>query len=174
MPHLHMSFQAGDDMILKRMKRRHRRADAVETVARLKAKRPDIAIGADLIAGFPTESEAMHLNSLQLIEDCDIVMAHVFPFSPKRGTPAARMPQLEPELVRARARRLREAAARRKADWLRRQIGSRRQVLVEREDGLGHAENFAPVRVLGRAPIGGIVEVGITGVEGEQLLGVIE
>jgi len=116
----------------------------------------------------------MHLNSLRLIEDCDIVMAHVFPFSPKRGTPAARMPQLEPELVRARARRLREAAARRKADWLRRQIGSRRQVLVEREDGLGHAENFAPVRVLGRAPIGGIVEVGITGVEGEQLLGVIE
>jgi threonylcarbamoyladenosine tRNA methylthiotransferase MtaB len=174
MPHLHMSFQAGDDMVLKRMKRRHRRADAVETVARLKAKRPDIAIGADLIAGFPTESEAMHLNSLQLIEDCDIVMAHVFPFSPKRGTPAARMPQLEPELVRARARRLREAAARRKADWLRRQIGSRRQVLVEREDGLGHAENFAPVRVLGRAPIGGIVEVGITGVEGEQLIGVIE
>jgi threonylcarbamoyladenosine tRNA methylthiotransferase MtaB len=174
MPHLHMSFQAGDDMILKRMKRRHRRADAVATVARLKEKRPDIAIGADLIAGFPTETEAMHLNSLRLIDDCDIVMAHIFPFSPKRGTPAARMPQLEPELVRARARRLRETAARRKADWLRRQVGNRRQVLVEREDGLGHAENFAPVRVAGGARVGGIVEAEITGVEDGILIGATE
>ena len=92
MPHLHMSFQAGDDMVLKRMKRRHSRADAVETVARLKAKRPDIAIGADLIAGFPTESDEMAENSLRLVDECDIVMGHIFPFSPKNGTPAARMP----------------------------------------------------------------------------------
>ena len=174
MPHLHMSFQAGDDLILKRMKRRHRRADAVATVARLKERRPDIAIGADLIAGFPTETEAMHLNSLRLIDDCDIVMAHIFPFSPKRGTPAARMPQLEPELVRARARRLREAAARRKADWLRRQVGTRRQVLVEREDGLGHAENFAPVRVARGARVGGIVDAEIAGVEDGILIGATE
>src|SRR3546814_8279135 len=94
MPHLHMSFQAGDDMILKRMKRRHNRANAIETEARLKARRPDIAIGADLIAGFPTETEEMAENSLRLIDECDIVMGHIFPYSPKRGTPAARMPQV--------------------------------------------------------------------------------
>jgi len=151
MPHLHMSFQAGDDMILKRMKRRHSRADAVETVARLKAKRPDIAIGADLIAGFPTESEEMAENSLRLIDDCDIVMGHVFPFSPKRGTPAARMPQIPPFIAKARARRLRDASARRKAAWLQSLVGTRQKVLVEGEDGSGHAENFAPVRIT-RAP----------------------
>src|SRR5690606_28533024 len=100
MPHLHMSFQAGDDMVLKRMKRRHSRAQAIETVARLKAARPEIAIGADLIAGFPTESDAMHENSVRLIEECDVVFAHVFPFSPKRGTPAARMPQVAPAVVK--------------------------------------------------------------------------
>jgi threonylcarbamoyladenosine tRNA methylthiotransferase MtaB len=152
MPHLHMSFQAGDDMILKRMKRRHSRADAVETVARLKAKRPDIAIGADLIAGFPTESEEMAENSLRLIDDCDIVMGHVFPFSPKRGTPAARMPQIPPSIAKARARRLRDASARRKAAWLQSLVGTRQKVLVEGGDGTGHAENFAPVRVI-HAPV---------------------
>ena len=144
MPHLHMSFQAGDDMILKRMKRRHSRAQAIETVARLKARRPEIAIGADLIAGFPTETEAMHANSLRLIEECDIVMGHVFPYSPKRGTPAARMPQVPPAVVKERARRLREATARRRAAWLEALIGTTQKVLVER-DGFGHAENFAPV-----------------------------
>jgi len=146
MPHLHMSFQAGDDMVLKRMKRRHSRRDAVETVARLKAKRPGIAIGADLIAGFPTETEKMHDNSLRLIEECDIVMGHIFPFSPKRGTPAALMPQMAPAVVKERARRLREACAARKARWLKGLVGTRQQVLVER-DGFGHAENFAPVRL---------------------------
>src|SRR5690606_29385950 len=113
MPHLHMSFQSGDDMILKRMKRRHNRAQAIDTVARLKAARPAIAIGADLIAGFPTETDAMHENSLRLIDECDIVMGHIFPFSPRRGTPAARMPQVPPPVVKARARALREACARR-------------------------------------------------------------
>src|SRR6185295_11505073 len=114
MPHLHMSFQAGDDMVLKRMKRRHGRADAIETVARLKAKRPGIAIGADLIAGFPTESDQMAENSLRLVDECDIVMGHIFPFSPKRGTPAARMPLMPARIVKERARRLREATARRR------------------------------------------------------------
>jgi threonylcarbamoyladenosine tRNA methylthiotransferase MtaB len=147
MPHLHMSLQSGDDMVLKRMKRRHSRAQAVETVARLKAKRPELAVGADLIAGFPTETDAMHENSLRLIDDCDIVMAHIFPYSPKQGTPAARMPQVPAAAVKERARRLREAAARRRAAWLETMVGTRQSVLVER-GGLGHAENFAPVRIL--------------------------
>jgi len=146
MPHLHMSFQSGDDMVLKRMKRRHSRQHAIETVTRLKAKRPEIAIGADLIAGFPTETEAMHEYSLRLIEQCGIVMGHIFPFSPKRGTPAALMPQVAPKVVKARARRLREACAREKASWLESLVGTRQRVLVEK-DGVGHAENFAPARV---------------------------
>ncbi|HKR24424.1 MAG TPA: tRNA (N(6)-L-threonylcarbamoyladenosine(37)-C(2))-methylthiotransferase MtaB [Allosphingosinicella sp.] len=146
MPHLHMSFQAGDDMILKRMKRRHSRADAIRTVARLKAKRPEIAIGADLIAGFPTESDDMAENSLRLVEECDVVMGHIFPFSPKRGTPAALMPQLPPAIVKQRARRLRDACAARRTAWLDGLIGTRQRVLVEK-DGFGHAENFAPVRL---------------------------
>jgi threonylcarbamoyladenosine tRNA methylthiotransferase MtaB len=146
MPHLHMSFQAGDDMILKRMKRRHSRADAIETVARLKAKRPEIAIGADLIAGFPTETDEMAENTLRLVDECDIVMGHIFPFSPKRGTPAALMPQVPPPIAKLRARRLREACAARKAAWLADMVGTRQRVLVER-DGLGHAENFAPVQI---------------------------
>ena len=171
MPHLHMSFQAGDDMILKRMKRRHLRADAVRTVARLKAKRPEITIGADLIAGFPTETEAMHENSLRLIDECDIVLAHIFPFSAKKGTPAARMPRVEPERVKMRARRLREASARRRRDWLDGLVGTRQKVLVERADGSGHAENFAPVRVPGAA-VGTIVESTISAVDGDHLIGV--
>lgn len=169
MPHLHMSFQAGDDMILKRMKRRHSRAQAIETVARLKAARPGIAIGADLIAGFPTETEAMHENSLRLIDECDIVMAHVFPYSPKRGTPAARMPQLPPSTVKRRAGALRAASARRRRRWLEAMVGTRQRVLVERQ-GRGHAENFAPVQpTAGEA--GQIVEVSITGLENDMLIG---
>lgn len=169
MPHLHMSFQAGDDMILKRMKRRHSRAQAIETVARLKAARPGIAIGADLIAGFPTETEAMHENSLRLIDECDIVMAHVFPYSPKRGTPAARMPQLPPSTVKRRAGALRAASARRRRRWLEAMVGTRQRVLVERQ-GRGHAENFAPVQpTAGEA--GQIVEVSITALENDVLIG---
>jgi len=170
MPHLHMSFQSGDDMVLKRMKRRHGRADAVETVARLKAKRPEIAIGADLIAGFPTETDAMHENSLRLIEDCDIVMAHVFPYSPKRGTPAARMPQVPPAVVKERARRLRDASARRRKAWLEGLVGTTQNVLVERENGLGHAENFAPVRVAGE--VGRVRQATVVAVDGDALVGV--
>ena len=169
MPHLHMSYQAGDDMILKRMKRRHSRLQAVETVARLKSKRPGIAIGADLIAGFPTETDEMAENSLKLIEDCDIVMGHIFPYSPKRGTPAARMPLVPAPAVKERARRLREATARRKALWLQEMLGTRQRVLVER-GGTGHSENFAPVRVKGHE-VGKVVEVTITGKEGGMLIG---
>jgi threonylcarbamoyladenosine tRNA methylthiotransferase MtaB len=171
MPHLHMSFQAGDDMVLKRMKRRHCRQDAVETVARLKEKRPEIAIGADLIAGFPTETEAMHENSLRLVADCDIVMGHIFPFSPKRGTPAARMPQVPPPIVKERARRLREACAARKATWLAALVGTRQQVLVEKA-GFGHAENFAPVQLRhSGASAGDVVAVEIAAVENSTLIG---
>jgi threonylcarbamoyladenosine tRNA methylthiotransferase MtaB len=175
MPHLHMSFQAGDDLILKRMKRRHSRRDAIETVARLKARRPEIAIGADLIAGFPTETEAMHENSLRLVDECDIVMGHIFPYSPKRGTPAARMPQVPAPAVKERARRLREACGQRRMAWLRRMVGTRQRLLVEK-DGRGHAENFAAVRLARARPTapeadGEIVEVVIAGVENDTLVG---
>ncbi|THD35745.1 MAG: tRNA (N(6)-L-threonylcarbamoyladenosine(37)-C(2))-methylthiotransferase MtaB [Sphingomonas sp.] len=159
MPHLHLSLQAGDDMILKRMKRRHTRADAVRLVERLKAARPEIAIGADLIAGFPTEDEAMAANSHALIEDCAIVHAHIFPYSPRAGTPAARMPQVAPELRRERAARLREAAARRKAAWMASLAGTTQHVLVEAPGNRGHAANFADIRLDRPHPIGDIVAV---------------
>ena len=148
LPHFHLSLQAGDDMILKRMKRRHSRADAVATVERIKNLRPDATVGADLIAGFPTESEEMALNSLKLLDDCDIVAAHVFPFSPRPNTPAARMPQLSRELVKTRAARLRGAAANRRARWLDSLVGTEQPVLIE-NSGKGHADNFAPVAIKG-------------------------
>jgi threonylcarbamoyladenosine tRNA methylthiotransferase MtaB len=147
MPHLHLSLQSGDDMILKRMKRRHSRVEAVALVARIKAKRPEIAIGADIIAGFPTETDAMFANSLALLDDCDIVMGHIFPYSPRDGTPAARMPQVERPIVKARAEMLRSAAAGRKAAWLGAMVGSTQQMLVELDGQTGHIENFASVRL---------------------------
>jgi threonylcarbamoyladenosine tRNA methylthiotransferase MtaB len=171
MPHLHLSLQAGDDLILKRMRRRHNRAQAVEIVQRLKAARPALAIGADLIAGFPTEDEAMAANTLALIDDCDIALAHVFPYSPRPGTPAARMPQVPLAAIKARAERLRAAAARRKQVWLDGLIGSRQRVLIER-NGRGHAENFAEVEIAGPATIGRTIEVSITGRRDERLLAV--
>jgi len=170
MPHFHLSLQAGDDLILKRMKRRHSRADAVRTVERIKAARADSTIGADLIAGFPTESEEMALNSLRLLDDCDIVAAHVFPFSPRPNTPAARMPQLPPELVRARAARLREAASERRSRWLDGLVGSNQTVLIE-GDGKGHGDSFAPVAVAGAAR-GEVGEARITGRDADHLVGV--
>jgi threonylcarbamoyladenosine tRNA methylthiotransferase MtaB len=148
MPHFHLSLQAGDDLILKRMKRRHSRGQAVRTVERIKAARSDATIGADLIAGFPTETEEMALNSLNLLDDCDIVAAHIFPFSPRPDTPAVRMPQVAPEVVKARAARLRQAAAGRRMRWLEHQIGSVQPALVE-GDGKGHTDSFAPVAVEG-------------------------
>ena len=145
MPHLHLSLQAGDDMILKRMKRRHSRDDAIRFVERVKARRPEIAIGADLIAGFPTETEAMHENSLRLIDECDIVFAHVFPYSARAGTPAARMPQVPMPVGKARAKALRGAAAARRDAWYDGLIGSVETVLVEGDGTSGHTDSFAPV-----------------------------
>lgn len=147
MPHVHLSLQAGDDLILKRMKRRHLRAEAIATVERLKARR-DIAVGADLIAGFPTENEAAFANTLALIDDCDIVHAHVFPYSPRAGTPAARMPQVSPVVARARAAQLRDAADRRRRSWLGSLVGTTQRIVVEKPGDRGHAENFAEIRLV--------------------------
>lgn len=170
MPHAHLSFQAGDDMVLKRMRRRHSRADAVRLVERLKNARPDIAIGADLIAGFPTEDDAMAANTLALIDDCAIVHAHVFPYSPRARTPAARMPQVSPPIAKARAQALRDAAGRRHRAWLAEQVGSVTDILVERPGTRGHSPGFADVR-LPPCPPGHIVTARLTHIEGDQLIG---
>ena len=172
LPHFHLSLQAGDDLILKRMKRRHSRAQAVETVARLKAARADVTIGADLIAGFPTESEEAALNSLRLLDDCAIVAAHIFPFSPRPNTPAARMPQLERELVKARAARLRQAAEERRSRWLDSLVGTRQTVLIENSEK-GHSDGFAPVRIDGSRR-GDLGTARITGRDQETLIGIFE
>ncbi len=169
MPHLHLSLQAGDDMILKRMKRRHSRADAVRFVESVKAARPDIAIGADIIAGFPTETDAMFENSLKLVDECDIVFGHIFPYSARKGTPAARMPQLPMPVRKERAARLRAACATRHDHWLDAQIGDMADVLVERDDGLGHGANFAPVRVPG-GTAGQLLRTRIIGRAGDILV----
>ena len=170
LPHFHLSLQVGDDLILKRMKRRHSRADAVRTVERIKAARSDATIGADLIAGFPTETEKMALNSLKLLDDCDIIAAHIFPFSPRPNTPASRMPQVERELVKARAARLREAASVRRTHWLDNLVGTRLRVLFE-SDGKGHSNNFAPVSVEG-AERGQVLDVRIVRRDSDGLAGI--
>ncbi|MEN9718060.1 MAG: hypothetical protein RIQ99_938, partial [Pseudomonadota bacterium] len=146
MPHVHLSLQHGDDLILKRMKRRHCRSDAVALVERLKARRPEIAIGADLIAGFPTEDDAAHAANRSIITELEIVHGHVFPYSARAGTPAARMPQVASATIRQRAAELRDAVAARRAIWLAKQLGQPHAVLAER-DGTGHAPNFARVRL---------------------------
>jgi threonylcarbamoyladenosine tRNA methylthiotransferase MtaB len=170
MPHLHLSLQAGDDMILKRMKRRHSRADAIAIVERLKAARPGISIGADIIAGFPTEDEAMFENSLALIDECDIVHGHIFPYSPRAGTPAARMPQVDRATIKTRAARLRDACVARRNAWLRSLIGTTQSVLVERSGLAGHAENFAPVRFTTVQSPSSIVPATITALENGALI----
>ena len=170
MPHFHLSLQAGDDLILKRMKRRHSRADAVRTVERIKAARAEATIGADLIAGFPTEIEEMALNSLKLLDDCEIVAAHIFPFSPRSNTPAARMPQLHRDVVKRRAARLREAAAQRRSRWLDALIGTAQQVLIEGPCN-GHSDHFAPI-VVNDAARGQAGTVTITGRHGDHLTAV--
>jgi threonylcarbamoyladenosine tRNA methylthiotransferase MtaB len=147
MPHIHLSLQAGDNMILKRMKRRHNRELAIELVARMKARRPEIAIGADIIAGFPTETDTMFANSLDLVRQCQIVHGHIFPYSPKKGTPAARMPQVAPQLVKGRAKALRDAVANERANWLQWLVGSKQKIAVEQGGCSGHAENFAYVKL---------------------------
>jgi threonylcarbamoyladenosine tRNA methylthiotransferase MtaB len=169
MPHVHLSLQAGDDMVLTRMKRRHRRADAVALVARLKAARPEIAIGADLIAGFPTEDEDMFANSLALIDDCDIVFGHIFPYSARAGTAAARMPQVDRAVARERAATLREANMQRRHAWLDAQVGRTAAMLVERDGVTGHAENFAALTLTVPAAAGTIIPVRIGARESDRL-----
>jgi threonylcarbamoyladenosine tRNA methylthiotransferase MtaB len=146
MPHLHLSLQAGSDMILKRMKRRHSRADALSVIARARALRPGLAIGADLIAGFPTEDETLFAETLSMVEEADIQFLHVFPYSERPGTPAARMPAVAKPLRRERAARLREAGRAAAARFYDTQIGREASVLAETETG-GHTEHFAPVRI---------------------------
>ncbi len=164
MPHLHLSLQHGDDLILKRMKRRHSRADALDLVARLKSARPDIAVGADLIAGFPTESDAHHAGNLSIISELDIVHGHIFPYSPRPGTPAARMPQVDRALVKTRAAELRTAVAARRAAWLNGFVGETLTVLAER-DGTGYAPSYARVALPEGTPAGQLVDVAVTGVD---------
>ena len=169
-PYLHLSLQAGDDMILKRMKRRHSRADVVRLADRLRTVRPDIALGADIIAGFPTEDEAMHANSLALVEALPIPWLHVFPFSPREGTPAARMPQVDPALAKSRAKALREAGARARSAHLVSRIGSEDTALFE-ADGTGRLPDFSRVKVPTPPVAGTLSKVRLTGHDGEVLLG---
>ena len=156
MPHLHLSVQAGDALVLKRMKRRHTRDDVLDLCARLRALRPGIAFGADLIAGFPTETEAMFANTLELVEEADLTYLHVFPYSARKGTPAARMPQVAKERRKERAARLRAAGARALARYLAGRVGRTERVLVER-GGSGRTEAFAPFRIDGAPPPAGSV-----------------
>ena len=168
MPHLHLSLQHGDDMILKRMKRRHLRADAVRFTAHVRHLRPDVVFGADLIAGFPTESEAMFENALSVVDDCGLTHLHVFPFSPRPGTPAARMPQLDRALVRERAQCLRQKGDMALAAHLAAEQGATRRVLVER-GGRGRTEHFIATAIDAGTP-GAIVAARITGRTGSTLL----
>ena len=170
MPHLHLSLQAGDDMILKRMKRRHSRTDALRLIEAVRAVRPDTAFGADLIAGFPTETGAMFENTLSLVQEAGLSYLHVFPFSPRPGTPAARMPQLERAVVKSRAERLRGAGVEALARHLDRQVGRIVPALVERE-GLARAEDFTEIAFEGPADPGTIVALRITGHDGKRALG---
>ena len=173
-PYLHLSLQAGDDMILKRMKRRHLRDDAIALCDRLKAARPEIAFGADIIAGFPTETEAMFENSLRLVDECRLAYLHVFPYSPRPGTPAARMPQVEKAEIKARAARLRDKADAVLAAHLDGMVGRVEQALIEKP-GFARAGNFAGIRIpemqVPRA--GALVDIDVTGHDGRELQGVI-
>ena len=162
MPHLHLSLQAGDDMILKRMKRRHLRDDAIRFCEEARRLRPDMIFGADIIAGFPTETEAMFENSLKLVQDCDLTFLHVFPFSPRKGTPAARMPQLKGPEIRDRAARLRAAGDAALARHLVAQAGTRHRVLTE-TPRMGRTEQFTEVAFTADQPEGVILEAVVTG-----------
>ena len=170
MPHLHLSLQAGDDVILKRMKRRHLRDDAIAFCAQARHLRPDMVFGADIIAGFPTETEQMFENSLKLLDDCGLTFLHVFPFSPRKGTPAARMPQLRGPDIRDRAARLRAAGDARLSLHLAGQAGQTHSVLME-SPRMGRTEQFAEVVVESDQPEGRIILADITGTTGHQLAG---
>jgi threonylcarbamoyladenosine tRNA methylthiotransferase MtaB len=169
MPHLHLSLQAGDDLILKRMKRRHSRSDAIEFCNRLRRLRPDVVFGADIIAGFPTETEEMFRRSLDLIDECRLTQLHIFPFSPRPGTPAARMPQLDRAIVKTRAQRLRAKGETALRQHLDNEIGARRQVLTER-GGIGRTEQFIAVRLAAPVEPGTLLDLTMAGHDGRQLL----
>jgi threonylcarbamoyladenosine tRNA methylthiotransferase MtaB len=171
MPHLHLSLQSGDDLILKRMKRRHSRAEAVAVAARARALRPKVALGADLIAGFPTETEDGFRRSLDLVSECGLAFVHVFPYSPRPGTPAARMPQLPHPVVRERAARLRSAAEAALASELASRVGSETEVLVERP-GMGRAEFYAIVEFASPETPGTVRRMRIVGNGARSLTGV--
>jgi threonylcarbamoyladenosine tRNA methylthiotransferase MtaB len=170
MPHFHLSIQAGDDVILKRMKRRHLRQDVIDLAGRLRDRRPDLALGADLIAGFPTETEQMFERSLALIDEIGLSHLHVFPYSARPGTPAARMPQLPKAEVRQRAALLRAKGDAAMAAFLAGRVGRQAAVLVE-EDGFGHCAHYLPVRFATEAVPGTIVDVTISGVADGELTG---
>ncbi len=173
MPHLHLSVQAGDDMILKRMKRRHNRADILNFCQKARSLRPDIVFGADLIAGFPTESEEMFQNTLNLVHEAGLTWLHVFPYSARKGTPAARMPQVRGEIRKERARMLRQAGETQENIFLHAQIGMQANVLIEK-DHFGHSQHFAPViieNMTSALKIGSIVPVDISHVDGKNIVG---
>ncbi|WP_202391853.1 MiaB/RimO family radical SAM methylthiotransferase [Qipengyuania vulgaris] len=168
MPHIHLSLQHGHDLILKRMKRRHLRADAVELVEKLKSRRPEIAVGADLIAGFPTETEDHHTANLSIIRALAIVHGHIFPYSPRPGTPASRMPQVERQTIKRRAAELRAEVANMRADWLATLVDEPLEILAER-DGTGYSPQFARVALPIGTPRGSIVTVTPTTLEDNLL-----
>ena len=169
MPHLHLSLQSGDDLILKRMKRRHLRADTLGFVDKVRTLRPDIVFGADIIAGFPTETEEMFENSLRIVEEADLSYLHVFVYSARQGTPAARMPQVPKAVRKARAGRLRALGEQQYMKLCESRVGAAEMILVER-DGLGRTEQFVPIAVPGHGP-GELVPVHVTGVTPEGLMG---
>jgi threonylcarbamoyladenosine tRNA methylthiotransferase MtaB len=169
MPHLHLSLQHGDDLILKRMKRRHSRGDAIAFCEQVRRLRSDVALSADIIAGFPTESEDMFARSLDLVDECGLAQLHVFPFSPRPGTPAARMPQLDRAAIKERARRLREKGEGALRAHLAAEVGARKLVLTER-GGIGRTEQFTPVRLASPIAPGAILDLTIAGHDGRQLI----
>jgi len=169
MPHLHLSLQAGDNMILKRMKRRHSRDDAIAFCEDMRKARPDIVYGADIIAGFPTETDAMFENSLRLIEDCKLTWLHIFPYSARTGTPAAKMPQMDRGIIKERAARLRAAGDRRVNEYLMSQLGQTHNILIEKEN-MGRTEGFTEVSFVNPQPVGQIVQAQITGRSDTQLV----
>ncbi|EJM99841.1 tRNA (N(6)-L-threonylcarbamoyladenosine(37)-C(2))-methylthiotransferase MtaB [Phyllobacterium sp. YR531] len=168
MPHLHLSLQSGDNMILKRMKRRHSRENSIEFCATVRSIRPDIVFGADIIAGFPTETDEMFENSIRIVDECGLTNLHVFPFSPREGTPAARMPQMNRRIIKDRAARLRSAGDVAYENHLRSLVGTRQKILIE-HDGIGRTEGFTLVGVDAGAA-GTIIERNITGHDGDKLL----
>ncbi len=168
MPHLHLSLQSGDNMILKRMKRRHAREDSIAFCHDLKSRRKDMVFGADIIAGFPTETDEMFENSMKLVDECGLTFLHVFPYSPRPGTPAARMPMMEKDIIKRRAALLRAKGEQRLQQFLRAQIGSKQPVLVE-TPSTGRTPQFAMTRFAQHMTPGALVNVDVVGAQATHL-----